>query len=36
MGKLTTHVLNTSTGMPASDMKIELYNIKNGKKNISF
>ena len=32
MGKLTTHVLNTGTGMPASDMKIELYNIKNGKK----
>ena len=32
MGKLTTHVLNTSTGMPASDMKIELYVIKNSKK----
>ena len=32
MGKLTTHVLNTSTGKPASNMKIELYNIQNNKR----
>ena len=32
MGKLTTHVLNTSTGKPASNMKIELYNIQNNER----
>ena len=32
MGKLTTHVLNTSTGTPASDMKIELFKIHDNDK----
>ena len=32
MGKLTTHVLNTSTGTPASNMKIELFKILDNDK----
>lgn len=29
MGFLTTHVLDTATGMPAAGMKIELFKIEN-------
>ena len=29
MGRLSTHVLNTATGMPAVNLKVELYIIEN-------
>jgi 5-hydroxyisourate hydrolase len=31
MGKLSTHVLNTATGKPAADMRVELVRIAHGK-----
>jgi 5-hydroxyisourate hydrolase len=31
-GKLSTHVLNTSAGIPASGMRIELHRLENGNK----
>ena len=34
MGKLTTHVLDTSKGVPASNMTIELYYLNEGKKEL--
>ena len=30
MGKLTTHVLDTATGKPASGMQIELFRLESG------
>jgi 5-hydroxyisourate hydrolase len=32
IGKLTTHVLDTTTGKPASGMRIELHRLEAGKK----
>lgn len=32
MGKLTTHVLDTSRGVPAAALNIRLYRIDNGKR----
>ena len=34
MGKLTTHVLDTSKGVPASNMTIKLYYLDEGKKEL--
>ena len=34
MGKLTTHVLDTSKGVPASNMTIQLYYLDEGKKEL--
>ena len=34
MAGLTTHVLDTSKGKPAINLKIELYKINNSKKNL--
>ncbi len=34
MGKLTTHVLDTSNGVPASNMTIELYYLKDQNKKL--
>jgi hydroxyisourate hydrolase len=31
-GKLTTHVLDTTTGKPAAGMRIELHRLEGGKK----
>ena len=31
MGRLTTHVLDTSAGLPAAGMAIELYRLGNGR-----
>lgn len=30
MGKLTTHVLDTATGKPAANLRIDLYHLTNG------
>jgi 5-hydroxyisourate hydrolase len=30
MGKLTTHVLDTASGIPASNMKVELHRLHSG------
>ena len=30
MGKLTTHVLDTASGIPASNMKVELHRLHDG------
>ena len=32
MTKLTTHVLDIYSGKPGKGIKVELYNIKNGKR----
>ena len=31
MGCLTTHVLDTANGKPASNIRVELYNLDNGR-----
>ena len=33
MGKLTTHVLDTSSGKPAENLKIALYRLENDNSN---
>lgn len=34
MGRLTTHVLNTSSGTPARDMTLRLYQYSEGKRTL--
>lgn len=34
MGRLTTHVLDTAAGKPARQMKLSLYSLENGKRNL--
>ncbi len=34
MGKLTTHVLDTASGVPGQDIKIELFSILNGQRSL--
>ncbi|MCR9214483.1 MAG: hydroxyisourate hydrolase [Proteobacteria bacterium] len=34
MGKLTTHVLDTASGVPGQDIKIELFLIADGKRSL--
>lgn len=34
MGKLTTHVLDTGTGVPAQGVKIEVYRLTGGRQKI--
>jgi 5-hydroxyisourate hydrolase len=33
-GRLTTHVLDTASGLPASDLKIELYRLDGDKRSL--
>lgn len=34
MGRLSTHVLDTSAGRPAAGVRIELYTLGNGQRNL--
>lgn len=34
MGRLTTHVLDTASGVPAQAMKLTLFEIKDGKRSL--
>ena len=34
MGRLTTHVLDTAAGLPARGMRVELYDLSDGKRRL--